>query len=165
VVRIPLAVDIEDTGDSYATIRKLGIPGEDSTHAVTEYLVRQYVVFRESYKYDEQERALNFVRQFSSPEVYAGYTGYLDLKNAASPVSRLHETGVIDVNILSADIAENHKATVIFETTEKSTGLPRITKYRADITFKFTNISYDSRNKKFTPLDFMVQDYVLTNLS
>jgi type IV secretion system protein VirB8 len=171
-VEVPLAISVEDVGDFYSQVKKLDTENNDVSDAVAKYMLARYVEFREDYGYDNLERDANFVKLFSSSPLYDKYTAYMDLHNAASPVGRLKESGRIAVTNVAVDLPlpekgkavvdKNRKATVLFTTRETNGTNVIQNKYRADISFTFSQITVNSKDKSLTPLDFHVEDYIVT---
>jgi len=178
VKRIPVIAEVPNLGELYTTLNKIDVRNEDPTQGVAIYLLGEYVAIRESYKYESLERNASFVKQLSSPALYNNYMNYMDIRNAASPVGRLKEHGSIEVRNISVNLpvpekpktpAENNnksrQAAVFFELQEISNAGVTVNKYRADILFSMSEITFDKTTKTFTPLDFQVENYIVTPLN
>lgn len=105
VAEVPLAVEVEDKSEMYSTIRSLGnkqVPYQD--YYVMEYLLTEYIISRESYKYEEVQKNLNFVKTFSTPEIYDYFNNYFNIRNPQSPILRYKQNGVVRVNVSSVSV-------------------------------------------------------------
>lgn len=168
-VSIPFAYETADVYDQTPIMRKIGSAEGDFNIPVQEFLLQNYVRRREEYDINLLDGNARAVRQHSSPEVFAAFQKMMALDNPESPVVVYQRQAVRTIRVLSTRISgggENSAAVVLFEATVSGPAGVEVSRWMANIAFRFTPIALDkSESKRFTPLEFLITSYTLQHVN
>lgn len=134
--------------------------GEDPSIAVLRFLGQNYVVSHEEYDIDNISRAMNSVRSQSSAEVLKEYEQSVDPRNPESMVALYQRHSVRRIEVLGTSIieGEENQMEVFYEATVESKTDIKKTRWKANISFRYSGIELDE-NGKPKPLSFLVTQY------
>jgi len=173
---VPVPVKIHDMAKEYVTIHLVGRREDDPNQALVKELLTRYVKAREAYEFEKLESASNIIKRFSSQEILKGYKSYISIRNSDSPILRYreHTKKFVIVDKWSYRIAGNetnpelppntHRAVVNIETNEINVLGEKKERWRVEIEFNFSGITFVKKEQKFLPIDFYVTNYGISNI-
>src|SRR5690606_7757637 len=147
---------------------------------VIEYLVKNYVTFREVYNIDNFTRQVSGVKAHSSPAVYAAFERHMDPRNSTSPIALYQRHSTRRIHILrtryismhdASDIDGEYVVEVLFEATVNSREGEEKARFVAQITFNYSGIEREENESQqwrgnngvamawFAPIEFVVTRY------
>lgn len=184
-VKVPVAIDNPDMTQDYSRLVRVQVPENgDTDMPIVEYLAQRYVEHVEGYAFGTFDKHLQFLKQFSSPPLYAEIEKRYDIRNLDSLVLKFRDHTKRDVKILSYEVERGEgfsptneipkdvvvkdvpfRAYITFEATETNfTGITS-RKWQATVDLTMSPIIFDKQNKKFPPLDFRVINYSVKPIS
>ena len=161
--QVPFIVKVSNSIDYYSVIKRIGINSEDPQRPLTEHLISNYVLGRESYDYSKLEAQKKRVKGSSSKQVYKRFIADLSINNPTSPILLYQQEIQRTVEILSVTLQSSDKsfdsALVKFKATLNNgrTGQKDTSIYSALIAFTISDINEISQTK--TPMQFIVTEY------
>ena len=164
---VPILVSTKDITSHYDLIKQVGEDTDDPQRALENFLVKQYLVKRESYNFDMLEEQSAYMQNSSSPKVFADFQGYMSINNASSPVVLYQKDAIKNVNIesLSYDSAIPNRVEIKFSTAIYSQRVHDNEKlfFLAKIKYETSSIEnlIAAKNKS---IDFKVVEYSLEQI-
>lgn len=157
---IPFVVKSDDVFEEVPRMERLAVQGSDRNMAVAQYLIKNYILRRESYVYDPAalERNYNNVRSQSSQKVLDEYRSGFDAKNPGSPFNLYanHTRRRVDLTGLSIEkqSQDTYRARATF--TERLEGKRKTVtpEWFADITFNYTYYEVEQDIKDLSLFNF-----------
>ena len=168
----------------------ISVKSDDPDRHIVAYLMEKYIIAKESYDYENNfkqlEKNRSYIQQFSSPEIFRHYEGTISTRNLDSPVLKyrkhttrtaepLPESFNIDKRfdeyfatresaVGSIDQAREYTASMNFIATEQNVRGKMPTKWRAEIDFLYSGVTFNHDEGEFYPLQFTVLDYRIAQL-
>ena len=178
IVDEKLYVIYHSIGPDYRTrITELMEPGQDADHAVSEYLLHEYVRSREEYVMDRSEKDFNYVSKLSGQGVLAEYLNSISPDNPSSPYIVYANRGRRDVIVQGVRFFDA-KGKVIHYSVPKGTAVvyftavenfgaqsQKYTDYIANIEFDYKKIGIDQKTDQLTHKPEMVITSYTTKLN
>ena len=193
-VAIPFATYTDNIQEDMPQIRKLAENKlQDKNEVVMKYMLKQYVINRESYDLSQYEVRYRNIWSSSSSDVFEGYKQLVAAENPLSPYHQF--TNLAQVNVQIESIAFERTNTIstahlVFRKSVVSTvnkQLLNSTKWQVDIQYKYSDFKVDQRlteknnialmfgltenslrenteKSKFISMSFTVIDYKLKEL-
>jgi type IV secretion system protein VirB8 len=100
------------------------IPANSFPHSplqsIADIMVKNYVVQRESYNYDELKKQFIFLQNHSTRVVFRQFVNFMNIDNRDSPIMRYQKTIKRSVNISSVDYDGEGGCAVIFNSIAKN---------------------------------------------
>ncbi len=164
---IPFVTYVDDSAHKFSNIKKISQNNQSPQEAVTEYLVKDYVMTREMFDPTKMDNA-NYlkltkkIKSSSSKEVLNQYKNYMNILNPYSPFIRykkgvIREITINNFKLLKGDAATG-KAMVIFTAEEIEAGkINSTTQWQAMVYYTVPDVETISRTK--SPLRFLVKYY------
>lgn len=163
---ISYLVPLEDITKKYATINHIGSLEVEPQINITEYMLTQYVIERESYSFKKITEQLanqrQFVQRTTSPTEYLKYQNYISINNPSSPVMLYQDSNKIDINVTKVVLLNPdngyQQASVYFQSTLYNfvSNKSIVENLVANISFQIDNIE-QVINKDM--LSFLVSSY------
>lgn len=160
--RVPFIYQTVDAVDDLPIMKPMGERKVDVNQQIKEFLVANYIRFRENYSIDTLDRNANGVKSQSTDALYQQYQTLMDPANPNSPISLYQRQGVRNVAVERVNISNQGKeyraeakvnATLVTpEGTKKET-------LRVIITFSFDDIAVNQDTGDVSPLRFLVTSY------
>jgi type IV secretory pathway component VirB8 len=170
--KIPFPVYFGEGTEKYLQIRPIRNGLTNINFSVADYLLRQYVMERESFKpgflrQGAWEHKVSIIRGLSSRQVFNQYANYVDIrKNPDSPVIEFKKRAVREVEIDRIDFMDEtnipNKAVVYFSTYDRYRDNVIKTQNKIYVEFVLSNLSKVSNGQ--TPLQFKVTRYYVTKI-
>lgn len=107
---------------SSANIMKADSIKHDSRASIADIMVKNYLVHRELYDYDNLKLQFIFIQNNSTRIVFRKFFNYMNIDNPDSPVMRYQKYIRRSVNIISTEYTKPDEALITFNATAKNTG-------------------------------------------
>jgi type IV secretion system protein VirB8 len=168
--KIPFPVYFGESTEKYLQIRPIRGGATNINISVANYLLRQYVLERESFKpgflrQEAWEHKVKVIRGLSSRQVFNQYANYVDIrKNPDSPVIEFKKRAVREVEVDRIEFVGEantpSKAIVYFTTYDRYRDNVVKTQSKTYVEFVLSNLSKVANGQ--TPLQFKVTRYYVT---
>ena len=149
-VKYPVPIYVDDQVNFESRIKSLVEGNEPIDISVARYLVTQYVIYREEYKYnganqDIVQEKLSAIRTSSSRRVFSDYLNHISpQKNPNSPILQYKSQTQRVISIVSVDFPEKANrpsiANVIFKASEINSEGEKSSYWLAKLNFSLNNI-------------------------
>lgn len=143
-------------------INRMRQRGQPLAVAMERFLLQSYVERRESYKWQEFETNMNFIRAHSDGPTFAGYEAIYGQANPRSPVNILGERGLRKAQTTSLHINEAVEpkiATVKFSTELEGVGTQAKTQWTATLGYYYSPMQVtEVTNSETGELSVVVED-------
>ena len=169
-VKYPVPIYVDDQINFQSRIKSLAEGYESIDISVARYLVAQYVIHREEYKYngtnqDVVQEKLSAIRASSSRRVFSDYLSYMSpQKNPNSPILQYKLQTERVISVISVYFPEKVDrpsiAKVAFKATEKNSEGEESSYWLAELNFSLNNIMNVLDYK--SNLNFIVTSYQVT---
>jgi type IV secretion system protein VirB8 len=159
VIQVKYSITADTSANKSAQITRANQIENNPLASIIDVLIRNYVLKRESYNYDNLKKQFVYIKNNSTRIVFRRFYNYMNIDNPSSPIMRYQKSAKRKVNIISAQypsptkaliefnsIAENAanevietsiwQATIDFEVDDINTNLP------SGARFNFTIIDY-----------------------
>lgn len=178
---VPIAIELPSKVDQFARLRKIGRQNEDPNESLIKYLIVRYIEAYENYDYEAITKGhkLRYLKESSSRNVFDKYKNFISTENPRSPVLRYKRytkriIEPVNINIIKK-LDENgipkkiedgiQKITVKFRAHEYGPNAGDTTTWLAKIELDYSTVQYSREIKKFSPLNFKVKYYEVSQLS
>lgn len=163
-VQIKYLINAEASANKTAQILRANqIKGASAT-SVADILVKNYILKRESYKYEDLKSQFIFVKNNSTRIVFRKFYNFMNIDNPASPVMTYQKSIKRTPKIISTQHPSRNKVIVKFNTTAQDTYGAQIENivWQATIGYEMDDINPNLPNN--TRFNFTITDYQLTML-
>jgi type IV secretion system protein VirB8 len=157
---VPFIVSSTNIAEDFPNIHTLTAQkNEDPSGAVLRFVIKNYVLLRESYDINTFDRNTNGIKSQSSEQVFAEYQRLTSPTNPESPIAlyQRHSRRVVTVlstrQLNETTIEATFEATVIGKTDVKKSA------WQANITFNYSGIALDESTGRVKPFTFTVTSY------
>ncbi|MFV9875728.1 MAG: VirB8/TrbF family protein [Rickettsiales endosymbiont of Dermacentor nuttalli] len=157
---VPIIVRIQNLTEDTSVIYNIDQKDVSPSISLAKYLVSKYVIWRESYSYDNINVQINKIKNNSTKFVFKQFYNSLSLENANSPVLLYQQHIVRSINIESVSLTNQFQNIIIkFSAKVKDTnrGLEENSLWLANISYDMSDIELIM--KKNAQLNFIVTDY------
>ena len=164
---VPFAFSADNLVEELPRITSLlSYKGEDPSEALLNFMVKNYVSFREGYDIDTFDRNSNGIKSQSSPEVFDVYQRQVDTANPESPLALYQRHSKRKITILSTKrlYDQDFGMEVTFEAAVESKTDIKKTLWQANIAFNYSGVALDQKTEKVKPVTFTVTDYRVKRL-
>jgi type IV secretion system protein VirB8 len=129
--------------------------------ALSQSLLAQYVVARESYDVDSIKGQYHRVGLWSAGSARRDYLASIQATNPESPINIYPRGALLDAKVSSVDAPSEGKAKVRFitERRDTQTGASERTWWVAEIDYRFTREPMEAADRLINPLGFTVTRY------
>ncbi len=131
----------------------------NSLRSIADIMIRNYVIHRESYDYDQLKSQFAFIQNNSTRLVFRKFYNYMSIDNSLSPVLKYQKYIRRSVNILSTEYSNDNQVTVVFSTLAKNSGgeISENMVWQASLNYEIDQINLNlSDNSRF---NFAITDY------
>ncbi|KAF8818898.1 VirB8 family type IV secretion system protein [Rickettsia endosymbiont of Cardiosporidium cionae] len=97
-----------------ATIHKINASSQDIITKITEFIIKNYVITRESYDYTQLNQQLLLIKNSSSKKVFEDFYNYISSSNPNSSPRIRYKSLNKKIEVLSISHQDEHNAVVIF---------------------------------------------------
>lgn len=159
---IPFVLTSKDYTRELPRITRLAEEEEAATPALIRFFVKHYVTKRESYTIDTILGNINAVRAQSVEGVYNIFRRFVDPQNPKSPITLYERHTTRSIRVVSTQIdtrKEPYTARVVFDATLTNLRGESTSRFVADMTFRFNEVTIDQETSKVSPLRFLVTGY------
>lgn len=159
---IPFIFNTHDIVDDLPRMKSLvAQKGEDPGEALLRFLVKNYVVMRESYDIATFDRNSSGIKQQSSPEVFAEFQAYINPANPESPIViyQRHSKRVITILATKRLEDQDYGMEVYYDVTVETRTSVKKSRWQADIAFSYSGVELDDEGEKVKPINFVVTKY------
>jgi type IV secretory pathway component VirB8 len=136
-------------------------PEQSTDEAIILYYAGTYVQQYEEYDIRTLERNMNGLRSTSSAELFANYQRMMQPTNPESPVVKYQRHSTRQIQVLSTKPLQANTPTieVIFNVIIRTENTSQTTKYRALVSYEYSNIEIEMISGKIKPPTFLVTSY------
>lgn len=133
----------------------------DPLASVVDIMLKNYVIKRESYNYNNLGKQFIYLKNNSTRLVFRRFSSFMSLDNPDSPVLALQKNAKRFVKIISASFPNPTKAIIEFSATANTPGGKNIENkvWQATVSYEIDKINSDLPNG--TRFNFTVTDYEL----
>lgn len=158
---VPYTVLVDRTTGYSQTLEGLHPQTIKPQAALTQSLLAQYVVARESYDINSIKDQYHRVGLWSASDARREYLALIPATNPESPINIYRRLAVLEAKVSSVDSPTPGKAKVRFVTDLRNTpdAPPERTWWVAEIDFKFTAEPMEAADRLQNPLGFAVTSY------
>jgi len=130
---------------SSANIMKADSIKHDSRASIADIMVKNYLVHRELYDYDNLKLQFIFIQNNSTRIIFRKFFNYMNIDNPDSPVMRYQKYIRRSVNIISTEYTKPDEALITFNAIAKNTGSEIFENmiWQATINFQIDELNLD----------------------
>lgn len=107
---------------STANIMKANFMKNDPLASIADIMVKNYLIHREEYDYDNLKQQFIFIQNNSTRIVFRKFYNFMNIDNPTSPVMRYQKYIRRSINITSADYPKPDEAIITFNSIAKNSG-------------------------------------------
>jgi len=107
---------------SSASITKANLIKNNPIASIADIMVKNYLIHREEYDYDNLKKQFVFVQNNSTRIVFRKFFNYMNIDNPTSPILRYQKYIRRSVNILSATYSKSDEVIITFNSIAKNAG-------------------------------------------
>jgi type IV secretion system protein VirB8 len=158
---VPYTLLVDRTTGYTQTLEGLHPQTTKPESALTQSMLAQYVVARESFDIISVKDQYRRVGLWSAAEARRDYLALMPASNPRSPMNIYPRSAVLDANVSSVDTGRSGKARVRFTTERRDTAAtaPERTWWVAEIDYKFSAEPMNAADRLDNPLGFSVTRY------
>lgn len=129
--------------------------------SISDIIVKNYVVRRESYNYNLMQDQFTFIQKNSTRIVFKQFSNFMNIDNALSPVMRYQKSYQRSIEIISAKYPSANEAIVTFHSIAQNSAREVIEDmiWQAHLNFDIDQINISAPNN--SRFNFAVTDYKL----
>ena len=160
VIKLPVAINLDDTISYQPAIKYIGEQNEPSEQSFAKYFASNYVKVRESYDYAKLEEQVNKVRNNSTKSVYKQFYNSLTLDNPDSILLLYKRSTVRKIEVENVQYLPNENMIIVkfsASLNDYSNNSFKKTNWQAYVNFSIS--STDEINKQNNNFSFIVTDY------
>ena len=114
VTQIKYSINADSSANKSAQITRANHIKADPLASIVDILIRNYVIKRESYDYDQLKKQFIFVKNNSTRIIFRSFNNYMNIDNPSSPVMRYQKNVKRKIDILSTKQIDKGKILVEF---------------------------------------------------
>lgn len=162
---VPYLIRVDNSTGYVDKVEPYNASTADINESVTRYFIGKYITDRESYDWWNVEVFYDFVKETSSPEVFAAYNNMMK-NDETSPLKVLNKNLKMNATVNSIIFLNEKTAQVRFtknivETNDKKARSFPKTTWVATVVFDFESIVKTEKQRLINPLGFRVISYKL----
>ena len=161
IIELKYSVNAKTTANKTARIIKADHINNNPELSVTDLLIKNYVINRESYNYDNLKKQFINAKNNSTRIVFRKYYDYMGIDNPTSPMLLYQKNATRFITILSTNYINNNKALVKFNAITKNDSGEILENqvWQSTIEYEIDKIKADLPSG--TRFNFIVIDYQL----
>lgn len=158
---VPFIVSSNNIVDDLPRIRSLlAYKGEKPNDAIQRFMVTNYVLFREEYDIDTFDRNISGIKLQSAEPLVKEFMQQIDPRNPESPITLYQRHSTRRVAISSSRLlGDGNEMEVYYIATVEGKGEVKKSRWKANVTFKYSGIALDEETGKVVPMKFLVTQY------
>lgn len=163
-VQIKYLINADASANKTAQILNANQIKNSPATSIADILIKNYVLKRESYKYEDLKQQFVFVKNNSTRIVFRKFYNFMNIDNPTSPVMTYQKSISRTATILSTKYPAPNKAIVKFGTTAQDSSGTQVENivWQATIDYEMDDINPNLPNN--TRFNFTITDYQLTML-
>jgi type IV secretion system protein VirB8 len=163
-VQIRYLINADASTNKTAQILRANQIEDAPTTSIADILIKNYVLKRESYRYDDLKKQFVFVKNNSTRIVFRKFYNFMNIDNPTSPVMTYQKSISRTPTIISTKYPGPNKAIVKFGTTAQDASGTQVENmvWQATIDYEIDDINPNLPNN--TRFNFTITDYQLTML-
>ena len=119
VIKVQYSVDIGSNSNKIVQIIEPEDESIESTSFITGILIKNYVIARESYSYDNLRNQFIFLQNSSTRIAFRKFYNLMNIDNPHSPVMRYQKNIIVSPTIVSINYPDDTRAVVKFNSIAK----------------------------------------------
>jgi type IV secretion system protein VirB8 len=157
--QVPLIFYANDVIEDIPRIQKLQVTKDENPgEALLRFMVKRYLEAREGYDIATFDRDVNGVKSQSNEDVSREFQAFINPRNPEGPINQYQRHSRRYINIVYSKRLPDSME-VIFDATVESKVAVKISRWRANIAFKYSGIELDEKGEKVKPVTFIVTKY------